>query len=270
MTGPYYDDGVVQLWHGRLEDVLPTLREEVDLVVADPPYGETSLPWDRWPTGWPGMLATSGISDSLWCFGSMRMFLDHAAEFTEWWRFSQDVVWEKHNGSGFATDRFKRVHELVTHWYRGPWEFIHHETPRVPARHGDKGHVVRAARADPYHLGEIAAGAWTDDGTRHQRSVITARSMHRQGAINETEKPTGLLEPLIAYGCPPAGLVLDPFAGSASTLVAARALGRRAIGIEMREEQCELAARRLAQDVLPIDFTDAATSAAPAPKEATS
>ena len=46
------------------------------------------------------------------------------------------------------------------------------------------------------------------------------------------------------YGCPPGGLVLDPFMGSGSTLIAARDSGRRAIGIDIREDQCEIAARR--------------------------
>jgi site-specific DNA-methyltransferase (adenine-specific) len=59
------------------------------------------------------------------------------------------------------------------------------------------------------------------------------------------------LDPLIRYACPPSGLVLDPFAGSGSTLDAARQAGRRAIGIEAHEPYAEAAARRLDAFVLP-------------------
>jgi site-specific DNA-methyltransferase (adenine-specific) len=244
----YYSDDSVALYLGRLEDVLPSLAVAADLVMADPPYAETSLAWDRWPDGWPALLASLEVARSMWCFGSMRMFLERRAEFAAW-RLSQDVVWEKHNGSGAAADRFKRVHEVATHWYRGDWASIHHVTPTTPD--ATPRQVRRKAR--PVHWGEIGALSYVseDGGPRLMRSVIYARGMHGS-AINETEKPTGVLEPLIAYGCPPGGTVLDPFAGSCSTLVAARALGRRAIGIEMREEQCEAAARRLAQDCLPL------------------
>lgn len=65
-----------------------------------------------------------------------------------------------------------------------------------------------------------------------------------------TQKPKVIMRRLLERTSP--GVVLDPFAGSGSTLDAAKFLGRRAIGIEQNERYCEIAARRLAQDVLVI------------------
>jgi site-specific DNA-methyltransferase (adenine-specific) len=249
---PYYADDAVMLYCGRFEDVLPHViaeHGEPDLTLTDPPYGETSLAWDRWPTAWPQLIP----GRSMWCFGSMRMFLDHRDEFAGW-KLSQDVVWEKHDGSGFATDRLRRVHEHALHWYRGQWIDVYHETPRVGWRGPDKS--VRRTGADrTAHTGSIGPSIYIDDGQRLLRSVIHSANM-RGKAINETEKPPGLVENLLTYGCPPGGLVLDVFAGGCSTLVAARNSGRRAVGIELREEQCAQAVEhRLSQAVLPFGGT---------------
>jgi site-specific DNA-methyltransferase (adenine-specific) len=246
MLEPYYTGDGVTLYLGDCREVLPALGVTADLVLADPPYGETSLAWDRWPDGW---LQTAAASRSLWCFGSMRMFLAHAAEFeTAGWKLSQDVVWEKRNGTGFASDRFKRVHETATHWYRGEWGTIHHDTPRTVYTGPDKHARARTDRG--IHLGAIGAQRYEDDGTRLARSVQKVQSV--RGGLHPTEKPTALLEKLIHYACPAGGLVVDPFAGSGSTLEAARLSGRRAIGIEANEAYLEKAALRLSQ--APLDL----------------
>lgn len=246
---PYWSDEAVTLYCGDFRESLPGVIKnhgEPALVLTDPPYNETSLDWDVWPTGWPSAVAP--YARSMWCFGSMRMFLDRRDEFTGW-KYGQDIVWEKHNGSGFHTDRFRRVHEHATHWYQGRWADVYHEaqvTLDATAR------TVRSKRR-PAHTGNIERTPYVsqDGGPRLMGSVIYAPSMHGR-AINETEKPVGLLEPLIAYAVPPGGLVLDIFAGSGSTGDAARAIGRRAVLIEKREAQCEKTARRLSQGVLDL------------------
>lgn len=247
-VSPYYADDSVTLYLGDMREVLPSLGVVADVCVTDPPYGETSLEWDRWPKGWPSLVASAlPEATSLWCFGSMRMFLDQRDEF-QGWRLAQDVVWQKQNGTMMATDRFKRVHELVTCWYRGTWSEVRHETPRTFYGGPDRG--VRDRGSDRgAHLGAIRDRAYEDNGTRLITSVLSVHNLHKR-AQHPTEKPIGILDPLIAYSCPPGGTVLDPFAGSGSTLDAARCSGRKAIGIEASEAYCEVIARRLSQGSL--------------------
>lgn len=251
MTGrtPYWEDpdAGLAIYLGDMREILPALDMQADLIMADPPYSETSLAWDRWPDGWPTLAATA--ASSMWCFGSMRMFLDRRDEFTDW-KLSQDVVWEKHNGSGFAKDRFRRVHEIATHWYRGDWSDIHHDTPRFPTQFDPKDRSVSASAARVPHTGTIGTHHYEDDGLRLARSVHRVPSV--RGGLHPTEKPLPVLDRLIRYACPPGGLVVDPFAGSGSTLDAARQSGRRAIGIEAHEPYAEAAALRLSALTLPV------------------
>ncbi len=241
---PYYQDEHVALYHGDMRELVPQLDLQVDCVIADPPYGETSLTWDRWPDNWPDALTAS--TRSMWCFGSMRMFLDRGAEFGRW-KLSQDVVWEKHNGSGFATDRFKRVHELATHWYRGSWGDVWHDTPTQPGAPRPSARI--GGRQKPTHTGQIGSASYDYGETRLARSVLKVQSMHGR-AIHPTEKPVEMLDFLLRYACPPGGLVLDPFAGSGSTAAAARLTGRRTVLIEADERYCEAIVQRLAQGTL--------------------
>lgn len=241
------------LYHGDCRDVLGHLHG--DLIITDPPYEQTSLHWDRWPAGW---LDAAGCAPAMWCFLPLRQFAMppyRGREFTAaGWRLSQDlepaldtdhdhVTWEKHNGSGFAADRFRRVHETVTHWYRGRWAQVHHEVPAVAGTARPSARI--AHRNPPTHTSHIGSAGYTYGPTRLARTVVRVRSLHGS-AIHPTQKPIELLDLLIRYGCPEGATVIDPFAGSGSTGIAARAAGRRAVLIEADERHCERAARWLA------------------------
>lgn len=236
----YYQDDSVTLYHGDALEILPQLPK-ADAIVTDPPYGETSLIWDRWPDGWPA--AAAMVAPQMWCFGSMRMFLAKRDDLAEW-KLAQDVVWEKHNGSNAATDRFRRLHEWVLHFYRGEWGTLF----RQPQYTHDAAARTIRRKGGPVQWSDVGASSYGSEegGPRLVGSVIYARSCHGY-AVNETQKPEAIVAPLVEYSVPPGGVVVDCFAGSGTTGAYARKTGRRAILIEKRESQCEEIVKRLAQ-----------------------
>jgi site-specific DNA-methyltransferase (adenine-specific) len=221
-----------------------------DLIIADPPYGDTSLPWDRRVQGWiPVALALLKPSGSMWVFGSMRYFLVHGVP--DGWKYAQDIVWEKHNGSGFAVDRFKRVHEHVVQFYpqHVPWADVWNSPQTTPDA---QRKLVKRRKSRPPHMGDIPSSSYQseDGGPRIMRSVVEMRSMHGR-AIHPTEKPSSLVEILIRTSCPPNGLVGDFFAGSASAGEAALMSGRHYVGCEVDPRMARKAQDRLSS-LLPL------------------
>lgn len=256
----YYADDTVTLYLGDCREVAPRLSGlGIVSCVTDPPYGELAAAWDAWPNGWVDAAAWAlPAAASLWCFGTARMFLDQAHEFAGW-RFAQEALWVKRNGTGPGSrDRLTKVHEWAYHWYRGRWSDLHHEWERERAAGPDKGYVRKTVR-QAEHQRPGRESPWQDDGTRQPRSVreieldsvrvIEAPSI-RYRKRHLTEKPVAVVAELIRECTPPGGLVLDPFAGSGSTLDAARSLGRRAVGIEADEAACEQIALRLSELVI--------------------
>lgn len=233
---------------GDMRNVLSEIPDgSVDAIMTDPPYGQTSLPWDRRVAGWPAfLLRVLKPSGSMWVFGTLRLFMETAGEFSGW-KMSQDIVWEKHNGSGAFNDRFRGVHEIAAHFYpaSSAWSDIYH----APQFTNDATARTVRRKNKPQQWGAIGPSTYEshDGGPRLMRSVLQVRSEHGR-AEHPTQKPLGIILPLLSYCCPEGGTVLDPFAGSGTTALAAKQTGRHAILIEHKAEFAALAARRIEND----------------------
>lgn len=228
--------------------------DSMDCCVTDPPYGKTSLKWDKWVEGWPDeVLRIIKPSGSMWVFGTFRMFTEHWAEFGNW-KLSQDIIWEKQNGTGLFNDRFRRVHEMACHFYpkKSKWRDVF----KQPQHTFDATkRTIRKKSRPPQWIGATGDTVYqsADGGPRLMRSVIHARNEHGR-AIHPTQKPVALVEPMVLYSCPEGGTVLDPFSGSGTTGVVANRHCRKAVLVEGDEEFVRLSLKRIKDDQLSFKF----------------
>jgi DNA modification methylase len=162
------------------------------------------------------------------------------------WYLRSEIIWSKPNPMPESvTDRPKTSHRRVFLLTKSPRYFYDAEAIREP-HHPDGRTVTRHPGPGEYSIQERSNGdRWPGTG-RSRRSVWTIATEPYPEAHFATW-PQKLVEPMILAGTAERGVVLDPFAGSGTTLHVARRLGRRAIGIELSAEYCALAARRLSQ-----------------------
>ena len=221
---PYYQDDAVTLYLGDCLDILPRLPS-VDLVIADPPYTLTMA----------SSIKTSGWGDMMNSAVFYGQILQRTRKLTE---NKQGAVWVFNNWRGLpvlqkaAYDVEWRIESLLI-WDKqwiGPG--------------GSRGLrpsyecVALFCHLDFQLSNRGLPDIW--------QSPYSSQRLHGHPA----EKPEALISRLIQESG--GDIVLDPFAGSGTTLAAAKLLGKQAIGIEIEERYCEMIANRLAQQVLTL------------------
>ena len=232
---PYYQDSAVTIWHGDCQDILPTLGEAwAKAIVTDPPFfmPATTYPMISQPRGgtvefhprqWGdtnimGTWFKHVLSACVPCLSLTGHFFtfcntdSYAVFFPHVYsrfHFSQCLVWDK--GRGGLGKVFLHAHELIL---MARWKTSEFSCDAKP----------------------------TPDILRHSPTAPTQRE-------HPVEKPEALLEAMIVPTCNAGDVVLDPFTGSGSTLLAAKRAGRKAVGVEVEERFCEIAARRCASEM---------------------
>jgi DNA modification methylase len=213
---PYYQDDVVTIYHGDALE-LADIVAKAQVMVTDPPYG---IAYVSNQIGKFKGRDIAGDDNTAARDAILSVWEGPAAVFGSWKMprpagVKAILTWDKGEGVGMG--------DLSLPWRPNTEEiYILGEGWR-----GHRGSSV---------IRDTSVVSWTGNGRGPRR-------------LHPTEKPVPLLQQIIAKA-PDHPVVVDPFMGSGTTLRAAKNLGRRAIGIEVREDYCQVAAERCAQDVL--------------------
>lgn len=219
MITPYYQDDLVTLFHGDCLAITDWLR--ADVLVTDPPYGTQFS--EANPNGGYGRRQNAGLGPQGFTI---------ANDATTETRDAALALWGERPALCFGSPRLPDppgswVDRLVWDKKRpgmngGPWRYRHES---------------------------IYVTAGFERRNNETTSILVA---YPDQSDHIHAKPLGLMTSLVE--CAPDGRIADPFAGSGTTLLAARNLGRAAIGVEVDERYCELIARRLQTHTMTVDF----------------
>lgn len=234
MSAPYYADDAVTLWLGDCREVVAGMADaSVDAVITDPPYTERTHSKARTPER-QGVVAFASITDD-----DLTAILTSLGRVSRGWvvatlDYRHAAAYDVTPPPGLKVQRL------------GVWV----KTNPTPQLTGDR--PAQGWESIAYmHRAEIRS-KWNGGGSHGNFvSPIPPPEGH------PTAKPLGMVSNWVRRFTNPGDLILDPFAGSGTTLRAAKDEGRRAIGVEIDERYCEVIAKRLSQGVLDLNGASA-------------
>jgi site-specific DNA-methyltransferase (adenine-specific) len=220
---PYYQDSSVTIYHADCADALTSVGA-CDLVLADPPYNAINR-----ETGGLRSIDKGGADSLPVDISALAPRLAVLAPSVYCWCSQEQLsAWLQAFHAAGMTTRTGVWHKSDPSPMNGEYLWLSAIELCAFAR-----------RSGAYFARHCAAPVWRGPTERNVDG-------------HPTPKPLWLMSELVSASCPPGGTVLDPFAGSGTTLLAAKNLGRHAIGIEIEERYCEIAAKRCSQEVLDL------------------
>ena len=230
---PYYQDDLVTLYQGDCRHLLPLLAAaSIDLVITDPPYEAEAHTQQRRVGDGRGVKVSPVAFDQI-DDATRQVVADEAARLARRWVLIFCQV--------EAVAAWRAVVEAAGLVYKRAcvWD----KPDGMPQLSGDRPGQSYETFICAHQPGRTH---WNGGGRRG----VFRYGVDRQRLPHDTVKPLPLMRELIDLFSDPGDLVLDPFAGSGTTVLAARQLGRRAIGIELDQGYCDLIVQRLSSEML--------------------
>jgi site-specific DNA-methyltransferase (adenine-specific) len=254
---PYYEHAGITIFNGDCLDVMPHLEAGAfDAVICDPPYGTTACAWDSpipFEPMWAALKRLARPRAAIVLFGQEPFSSLLRMSNIEWYKY--DWVWKKTRSMDFFNNKNKprEIHELISIFSSGttanrsenrmpyyPQGLVKtHKRWHRPQKYASEHRISR-----PSHTLDRVI-----EFENYPETIIEFANPN-QDSEHPTQKPVELLEYIILTYTQPGDLILDFTMGSGTTLRAAKNLGRRAIGIEIEKRYCEIADRRLSQEVM--------------------
>jgi site-specific DNA-methyltransferase (adenine-specific) len=244
---PYYDDGQITLYCGDALEVLATLpAASADVLLTDPPYCSGGSLEAQKNTAAQGLRSATVRAAGFRWFAADNMTTGGLVALL------RSALLEARR-----LLRPDRSAFVFTDWRMAPLLAPALEASGLRYRNllvWDKGSPGLGNGFKPTH--ELVL-EFTNGATRYRaldgENVLRYPRVHPPQREHMAEKPVPLLCAILRVVAPARGVVCDPFAGSGTTLRAAKNLGLRAIGVELDERNCEATVRRLAQQALPLE-----------------
>ena len=254
---PYYSEGGIQIFHGDCREILPHLPK-VDLVFTSPPYGNqrdyelSGFVWDEVVP--PGLSLSPDRAQVLVNIGMIH----REGRVVRYWdtlisqmescgfRLFGWYVWDQGFGlpGGDWGGRLAPSHEWIFHFNKDRGKI----NKWVPTNM--RGPTKKCLRMRDGSIQKLTSPGKCGQPFKIPDSVVRVYREMRRGIDHPAIFPVRLPSHIIQTFTDVAAAVLDPFMGSGTTLVAAKNLGRKAIGIEIEQKYCDIAVDRLRQGVL--------------------
>jgi len=213
----------------------------VDAIITDMPYGTTACSWDTvvdLPTWWAAVKRVLKPRGAFVTTASQPFTSALVMSNPAW--FHESLVWDKVLAVGFldANRKHMRRHEDILVFCDGMPTY----NPQMTAGEA----YTRPPKKQTPVYGAFLELAGVNHGTRYPKSIVELSNADRTETAHPTQKPVALYEYLIRTYTQPGDTVLDPFAGSATTFIAALNTGRNCIGGDMTREYVDLGNKRIA------------------------